>query len=100
MMDPMLNMNFPVEEGKRFLMVGLCCVQETARLRPRMSEVVDMLTNNVEMAQFRISQPGFVNDLRNARIRRQMNNNPSEESSATAATSADSSGWSTTNLAR
>lgn len=100
MMDPMLNMNFPVEEGKRFLMVGLCCVQETARLRPRMSEVVDMLTNNVDMAQFRISQPGFVNDLRNARIRRQMNNNPSEDSSTTAATTADSSGWSTTNLAR
>ncbi|TKY62154.1 putative serine/threonine-protein kinase [Spatholobus suberectus] len=95
MVDPVLSMNFPVEEAKRYLMVGLRCVQETARLRPRMSEVVEMLKNNIDMGDFRISQPGFVNDFRNAKIRRQLNS--SEESSATFA---DSSGWSTTNLAR
>ncbi|XP_020213206.1 putative serine/threonine-protein kinase [Cajanus cajan] len=98
MVDPVLNANFPVEEAKRFIMVGLRCVQQTARLRPRMSEVVDMLSNNIDTRDFIISQPGFVNDLRNARMRRQKNS--SEESSVTAATFADSSGWSTTNLAR
>lgn len=94
----MLNKNYPMEEAKRFLMVGLCCVQETARDRPRMSEVVDMLSKNIEMGEFHLSRPGFVNDMRNARMRRQPNS--SEESSASAATFADSSGWSTTNLAR
>ncbi|RDY04524.1 Cold-responsive protein kinase 1, partial [Mucuna pruriens] len=98
MVDPVLNSNFPVEEAKRFLIVGLCCVQETARLRPRMPEVVDMLSNNFDIGDFSISRPGFVDDLRNARMRRQMNS--SEESSATAATFGDSSGWSTSNLAR
>ncbi|XP_028225840.1 putative serine/threonine-protein kinase isoform X2 [Glycine soja] len=98
MVDPVLNKNYPVEEAKRFLMVGLRCVQQMARLRPRMPEVVDMLTNNVETVEFSVSQPGFVADLSSARIRKQMN--PSEESSATAATFADSSGWCTTNLVR
>lgn len=98
MVDPVLNKNYPVEEAKRFLMVGLRCVQEMARLRPRMSEVLDMLTNNVDMGEFSVSKPGLVTDLRSARIRSQMN--PSEESSVTAATFADSSGWSTANLAR
>ncbi|XP_027917007.1 putative serine/threonine-protein kinase isoform X2 [Vigna unguiculata] len=97
MVDPMLKMNYPMEEAKRFLMVGLCCVQETARVRPRMSEVVDMLSKNIEMEEFNVSRPGFVNDMRNAGTRRQINS--SEESSA-AASFADSSGWSTTNLAR
>ncbi|KAH1078434.1 hypothetical protein GLYMA_19G181200v4 [Glycine max] len=98
MVDPVLNNNYPAEEVKRFLMVGLRCVQEMARLRPRMSEVLDMLTNNVDMGEFSVSKPGLVTDLRSARIRSQMN--PSEESSVTAATFADSSGWSTANLAR
>ncbi|CAJ1893601.1 unnamed protein product [Sphenostylis stenocarpa] len=98
MVDPVLNMNYPVEEAKRFLMVGLCCVQETAKLRPRMSEVVEMLSKNIEMGEFHISQPGVVNDMRNPRMGRQMN---SSESSATAASFADSSEWNTTtNLAR
>ncbi|KAK7396565.1 hypothetical protein VNO78_17659 [Psophocarpus tetragonolobus] len=98
MVDSMLNMNYPVEEAKRFLMVGLRCVQEMARLRPRMSEVVDMLINDIDMGELSISQPGFVNDMRSTRIRRQTNS--SEESSATAATFPDSSGWSRSNLAR
>jgi len=62
-----------------------------------MSEVVDMLSKNIEMEEFNVSRPGFVNDMRNAGTRRQINS--SEESSA-AASFADSSGWSTTNLAR
>lgn len=98
MVDPMLKMNYPKEEAKRFLMVGLCCVQETTRTRPRMSEVVNMLSNNTEMGEFHISRPGFVNDMRNLKMKRQLNS--LEESSATAATFADSSGWSTSNLAR
>ncbi|KAK7285062.1 hypothetical protein RJT34_19820 [Clitoria ternatea] len=98
MLDPVLNMNFPMEEAKRFLIVGLRCVQETAKLRPRMSEVVNMLTNNIDMDDAHISHPGFVNDLRNVRIRKQMHS--SEESITSGATLASSSVWSSTNLAR
>ncbi|KAK7337061.1 hypothetical protein VNO77_17619 [Canavalia gladiata] len=98
MVDPALNMNFPEEEAKRFLMVGLSCVQETAKLRPTMSQVVNMLTSNIEMEGVHISQPGFVNDLGKAKIRRQMH--PSEESSTVGATVASSSEWNSVNLAR
>ncbi|XP_057741713.1 putative serine/threonine-protein kinase [Arachis stenosperma] len=72
MVDPMLNMNFSAEEVIRFLKVGLLCVQETAKLRPIMLEVVEMLTNNnADMNDIRISKPGFVADLRNIRIKKQ-----------------------------
>lgn len=86
MVDPVLDMNYPAEEAKRFLMVGMRCVQETAKLRPRMSEAVDMLTNNIDMKDVRISKPGFVEDLRNIRIKQQI----SEESSSTGGTLASS----------
>ncbi|XP_027351929.1 putative serine/threonine-protein kinase isoform X2 [Abrus precatorius] len=98
MVDPVLNMNFAEEEAKRFLLVGLRCVQETAKHRPRMSEVVDMLFNNVDMENVHISQPGFVNNLRKAKNRQQMHS--AEESGAAAATYGSSSVWSTANLAR
>ncbi|XP_027363064.1 cold-responsive protein kinase 1-like [Abrus precatorius] len=97
LVDPMLNMNFPLEEALKFLKVGLLCVQETAKLRPRMLEVVDKLTNNnVDMKDVHISKPGFVADLRNIRIKQQ---NSSQVSSSAGATFA-SSIWSTVNLAR
>ncbi|XP_057438332.1 putative serine/threonine-protein kinase isoform X2 [Lotus japonicus] len=96
MVDPVLNMNIPVEEAKRFLVVGLRCVQETAKLRPRMSEVVEMLTNSIDMEEdgHNISKPGFVSNIR----KRQQAQTLEESSSATANFS--SSMWSTTNLAR
>ncbi|MED6131110.1 hypothetical protein PIB30_006729 [Stylosanthes scabra] len=71
MVDPVLDMKYPVEEAKRFVMVGLLCVQETAKLRPRMAEVVEMLKNKKDMEGVQISKPGFVEDLRSIRIRQQ-----------------------------
>ncbi|KAK7392415.1 hypothetical protein VNO78_20854 [Psophocarpus tetragonolobus] len=98
LVDPMLNMNFPEEEAIKFLKVGLLCVQETAKLRPRMSEVVEMLTNNDDMKDVQISKPGFVADLRNIRIKQQ-NINSSPETSSAGATFA-SSIWSSANIGR
>ncbi|RDX69114.1 Cold-responsive protein kinase 1, partial [Mucuna pruriens] len=97
LVDPVLNMNFPENEALKFLEVGLLCVQETAKLRPRMSEVVDKLTNDIDMSDVHISKPGFVADLRNIRIKQQ-NLNSSQESSSAGATFA-SSIWSSANLA-
>lgn len=67
--DPALNLNFPEEEALWFLKVGLLCVQETAKLRPRMSIVVKMLSNETEIKDFQISQPGLLPDLMDIRLR-------------------------------
>lgn len=68
----MLDSSVPVEEAIKFLKVGLLCVQQNAKLRPRMSEVVEKLTVNVDMKDVSISKPGFVADLRNIRIKQEV----------------------------
>lgn len=99
--DPVLNTNYSVEEAIKFLKVGLLCVQETARLRPKMSEVVEMLTNNNvdHMKEVKISKPGFVADLRNIRIK-QHKITDSPQSGSSGGASFASSVWSIGNLAR
>ena len=97
-MDRVLHMNFPAEEAIRFLKVGLSCVQEVARLRPTMSEVVKMLTSEMDMEGVHISKPGFVADLRQVRIKNQTV--PSSQKSASIAATFASSIWSSVNLAR
>ncbi|KAI9122144.1 hypothetical protein K1719_006833 [Acacia pycnantha] len=84
------------EESVRFLKVGLLCAQETAKLRPRMSEVVEMLSNKIEMLNVSISKPGFVHDLRAIRTR----DAPHSEVSTSRAAAYASSIWSSANLAR
>lgn len=97
MVDPELNEEFPEEEAIRFLKVGLLCVQEASKLRPRMSEAVEMLSNRSEMEGARISKPGFVADLRDIRIRDQLHSSQGSSSSgATYATSV----WSSAHIAR
>ncbi|WCJ34542.1 Protein kinase superfamily protein [Euphorbia peplus] len=67
--DPTLFMTFPQEEAIRFLMVSLLCVQETAKLRPNMSTVVKMLSNESEMKDvIKISEPGLVSNLMDIRL--------------------------------
>jgi len=67
--DPALHMDFPEEEALRFLMVGLLCVQETVKLRPSMSTTVKMLTNENDVKDVQISQPGLLSDLMDIRLR-------------------------------
>ncbi|XP_057427914.1 putative serine/threonine-protein kinase isoform X2 [Lotus japonicus] len=95
--DPVLNVNVQVEEAVKFLKVGLLCVQENAKLRPRMSEVVEKLTSNVDIIKdVCITKPGLVADLRNIRIREQVTlSSPQESSDA-----GERSIWSTASLAR
>lgn len=68
LVDPALDKNFPETEAVRFLKVGLLCVQETAKLRPRMLAVVEMLVND-GVKDVRISPPGLVADFMNIRLR-------------------------------
>ncbi|KAJ4847857.1 hypothetical protein Tsubulata_000201 [Turnera subulata] len=82
-LDPTLNMNFPAEEALQFLMVGLLCVQEFVKLRPRMSVVVRMLTNETDISNVQISPPGLLPDLMNIRT---LQNSVSQTTSSPAST--------------
>ncbi|KAF7818605.1 putative serine/threonine-protein kinase [Senna tora] len=99
MVDPVLKTAFEEEEAIRFLRVGLLCVQETARLRPRMTEAVEMLSNKIEMGGIEISKPGFVADLRNVKMRHQL---PiiHESTSSSSGAHYGNSFWSSANLGR
>ncbi|PWA61496.1 Concanavalin A-like lectin/glucanase, subgroup [Artemisia annua] len=55
-------------EAVWFLKVGLLCVQENTKLRPRMSVVIKMLTDETSVEGVKISQPGFVADLMDVKI--------------------------------
>lgn len=57
--DSSLGGNFEEETVSRVLKVGLVCVQASAELRPSMSLVVKMLTDNHEIPQ--PTQPPFLN---------------------------------------
>lgn len=58
--DPVLEGQFINSEASQLLQVGLLCVQASAELRPSMSFVVKMLTDqNLEIPQ--PTQPPFLN---------------------------------------
>jgi serine/threonine protein kinase len=63
LIDFTLENNYPEEEAVRFLKLGLLCVQETARLRPRMLTAFKMLNNEIDISEVNILQPGLVADL-------------------------------------
>ncbi len=93
-MDSTLDKNFPEEEAVRFLTIGLLCVQETAKLRPRMSLAFKMLTNETNVKDFQISQPGLVSDFMNIRTGQK------KMSEGSSSSYAPSTMWSTANLGR
>lgn len=68
MVDPVLNGDFPKKEALRFLKVGLLCVQETSKLRPKMSTTVNILRDEVDISDLEISHPGIVDDLMDVKI--------------------------------
>ncbi|KAM6562251.1 hypothetical protein CsatB_022249 [Cannabis sativa] len=59
--DPSLEGNFQAEEVSRVLQIGLLSVQASAELRPSMSAVVNLLTENHEIPQ--PTQPPFLNSI-------------------------------------
>lgn len=68
LVDPVLDGDISREEAVRFLKVGLLCVQETTKLRPRMSTAIKLLANEMDVEKFKILQPGFVADLMDVKI--------------------------------
>eukprot|EP00253_Pinus_taeda_P023922 PITA_23922 len=85
--DPTLEGQFPREQVLRVIKVALLCTQGSWALRPAMSQVTSMLTNNLEIVTQPI-QPMFINALGS-----QHTNSSTTSNSATAApTSAQSHG--------
>ncbi|KAF3946719.1 hypothetical protein ACB098_06G177100 [Castanea mollissima] len=63
LVDPLLNKDFCEVEAIRFLKVGLLCVQEECRLRPRMSTAIRMMSNEINIDNVHVSQPGLITDM-------------------------------------
>ncbi|KAL4621425.1 hypothetical protein ACB092_06G226700, partial [Castanea dentata] len=63
LVDPLLNKDFCEVEAIRFLKVGLLCVQEECRLRPRMSTAIRMMSNEINIDNVHVLQPGLITDM-------------------------------------
>ncbi|XP_076899748.1 putative serine/threonine-protein kinase [Bidens hawaiensis] len=56
------------DEAVWFMKVGLLCVQEATKLRPRMSIVIKMLSDETSVEGVTISKPGFLADLMDVKL--------------------------------
>ncbi|XP_061375594.1 cold-responsive protein kinase 1-like [Gastrolobium bilobum] len=54
--------NFHVKEVIRYMKVALFCTQSTASRRPLMTQVVDMLTKEIQLNEKQLTAPGFFTD--------------------------------------
>ncbi|CAA3025732.1 serine threonine- kinase isoform X1 [Olea europaea subsp. europaea] len=61
LVDPEL-MEFPEEEVLRYMKVALFCTQANASRRPVMSQVMEMLSKNVQLNENLLTPPGFFQD--------------------------------------
>ncbi|XP_059669789.1 putative serine/threonine-protein kinase [Cornus florida] len=68
LVDPVLGTDFLKEEAVRLLKVGLLCVQETTSLRPHMSAAVKMMTNEMDLEDAKVTQPGYITNLMDIKI--------------------------------
>lgn len=75
LVDSELKRDFSEEEALRFLKVGLLCVQEVTRRRPAMSAALKMMSNEMDIENVEVSQPGLVADLMEVKIRRKQSSN-------------------------
>ncbi|KAL2467014.1 Protein kinase superfamily protein [Abeliophyllum distichum] len=69
LVDSSLNGDFNAEQACRFLKIGLLCTQESPKLRPSMSIVVQMLTGEKDVDENMISQPGLISDFMDLKVR-------------------------------
>lgn len=67
--DTDLGGDFDPEEAYRFLKVGLLCTQDSPKLRPAMSAVVQMLAGKKDVSLEVITRPGFISDFGDLKIK-------------------------------
>ncbi|XP_064949592.1 cold-responsive protein kinase 1-like isoform X2 [Musa acuminata AAA Group] len=73
--DTSLTDDLDVDEACKFLKVGLLCTQDTVKLRPSMSTVARMLTDEKDVNLEKITKPGLLSDLMELKVRNQNNVN-------------------------
>ncbi|XP_074588819.1 cold-responsive protein kinase 1-like isoform X2 [Curcuma longa] len=81
--DTSLTDDVDVEEGCRFLKVGLLCTQDDMKLRPSMSTVIRMLTGEKDVNSVEITRPGIIDDLMDLKIKSKNKADPVNTSSIT-----------------
>ncbi|KAM1108366.1 hypothetical protein ACFX2B_004960 [Malus domestica] len=59
--DPEMG-EFPEEEVLRYMKVAFFCTQAAASRRPKMNQVVDMLSRNIRINEKQLTAPGFFNN--------------------------------------
>ncbi|KAL1335966.1 hypothetical protein HN51_030390 [Arachis hypogaea] len=61
LVDPEME-EFPEEEVMKYMKVALFCTQSAASRRPLMTQVVDMLSKEIQLNESQLQQPGFFMD--------------------------------------
>ncbi|KAI3466351.1 hypothetical protein Pfo_023014 [Paulownia fortunei] len=69
LVDTSLNGDFDAEQACTFLKIGLLCTQDSPKLRPSMSTVVQMLTGEKDVEENTITKPGLISDFMDLKIR-------------------------------
>ncbi|KAG9439650.1 hypothetical protein H6P81_019815 [Aristolochia fimbriata] len=69
LIDSSLNGDYSVDEGCRFLKIGLLCTQDSPKLRPAMSSVVKMLSGKISVDEEKITKPGLISDFMDLKVR-------------------------------
>ncbi|KAK6149494.1 hypothetical protein DH2020_017019 [Rehmannia glutinosa] len=69
LVDTSLNGDFDAEQACRFLKIGLLCTQDSTKLRPSMSTVVQMLTGEKDVDEETITKPGLISDFMDLKIK-------------------------------
>lgn len=83
--DPRLEGQYPREQVSRVITVALLCSQGSSGLRPTMSQVLSMLTNNFEIVA-QPTEPAFINSFSG----KPTNSSTTSKSATSASTSAPS----------
>ncbi|CAA0832509.1 Protein kinase superfamily protein [Striga hermonthica] len=69
LVDTSLNGDFDAEQACRFLQIGLLCTQDSPKLRPSMSTVVQMLTGEKSISDQKITKPGLISDFMDLKVK-------------------------------
>lgn len=69
LVDTALNGDFDAEEACKFFKIGLLCTQDSPKLRPSMSTVVQMLRGEKDFDEDAITKPGLISDFMDLKIR-------------------------------
>lgn len=63
LIDTSVKEEVDIDEACRYLKIGLLCTQSLPKSRPSMSNVMNMLNDNMELNEEDLSDPGLISEL-------------------------------------